>query len=114
MGPNDSVPVCPKTLEVPVVAGDFALGGGERPAGVSGEGVGETDEAEVGLLGDHVGAERVHLLAAQVVDHGPQVGFFGLDPFGKAALGEPVEDLGHDEGIQAAQAHLAADRKSVV
>jgi len=61
------------------------------------------------LLGDHVVVERVHLLAAQVVDHGPQVGFFGLDPFGKAALGEPVEDLGHDEGIQAAQAHLAAE-----
>jgi hypothetical protein len=76
---------------------------------MSGEGVGEADEAGVGLLGDHVLVERAHLLAAQVVDHGPQVGFSGLDPFDETTLLEAEQDLGQDEGIQAAQAHLAAE-----
>jgi hypothetical protein len=109
--PERNRPVVAEDGEIPVVSGDLALGGGERPAGVGGKRARQPDVAEVPppRRRDHEGFNRGDLLAAQVVAERPQIGLFGLDSFEETAALEAVEDLGDHEGLESPQADLPAD-----
>jgi hypothetical protein len=99
--------------QVPNVGKDLGLGAGQRPACMGGQGVHHTLEGQTCLFGWNVVSQGPHLLAAQVINDGAQVGLLGAHPTNSAALLQPNQYLQDHPGREATQTDLsaAADRR---
>jgi hypothetical protein len=73
-----------------------------------GQAISQPLKRQAAVIGEDITPNRSRLLAAQVITHGPQVGFLGLDGIDPAALLQPGQHLGDNQRRQAAEADLPA------
>ncbi len=95
--------------QIPHVAVDLGLGGGQRPAGMGAQTRQQPLERKAAAgLADRVD-DRGDLLGAQRSADRPQVGLLGLDSIDPAALLQADQHLGDHQRREATKADLAAD-----